>query len=257
MAGDWLKVEVATPDKPEIWLIAEELQIDPDAVVGKLLRVWAWFDQQTENGNAPIVTKMLLDRKVGVTGFCNSIIKAGWMQEEEYLSLPNFDRHNGQTAKNRALTAKRVAKHKKTNADGNDKVTPAPLPREEKRREEKSITTTPTLMPYEGMLEPLPPKQKRFVEPSLEDVREYFYERGETQSEEPQRFHDYYSSNGWKVSSNKMKDWKASARGWISRNKSAGNNTFNQHPANYPTMASKASKREALTASILSNDTSW
>ena len=39
MAGDWLKVEVATPDKPEIWLIAEELQIDPDAVVGKLLRV--------------------------------------------------------------------------------------------------------------------------------------------------------------------------------------------------------------------------
>ena len=144
MAGDWLKVEVSTPDKPEIWLIAEELKIDPDAVVGKLLRVWAWFDQQTENGNAPIVTKRLLDRKVGVIGFCNSIIKAGWMEEGNTLLLPNFDRHNGQTAKKRALTAKRVAKCKKTNADGNAKVTQTPLPKEEKRREENSTSLTTT-----------------------------------------------------------------------------------------------------------------
>lgn len=141
MAGDWLKVEVATPDKPEIWLIAEALQIDPDAVVGKLFRVWAWFDQQTENGNAPTVTKMLLDRKVGVTGFCDAVIQAGWMEEKGSLILPNFDRHNGQTAKNRALTAKRVKKHKETNAKGNDgsvtEVTDETLPKEEKRREEK------------------------------------------------------------------------------------------------------------------------
>jgi len=30
-------------------------------------------------------------------------------------------------------------------------------------------------------------------------------------------FFDYYQSNGWKVGKNPMKDWKAAARGWKSR----------------------------------------
>lgn len=86
------------------------------------------------------------------------------------------------------------------------------------------------------------PKQKRFVEPTLEDVRDYFLEKGETQSDQPHRFHDFYTSNGWKVSNNKMKCWKASARNWIRRNKSGGSNeTYKQ--TNQPT--------------IDPNDTSW
>src|SRR5690606_36179721 len=135
MAGDWIKFETATPDKPEVWLIAGALNIDPDAVVGKLLRVWGWLDQHTENGNAPSVSKMLLDRLVGVPGFCKCVIESGWMHDENgILSLSNFDRHNGETAKTRALTAKRVKKHKAKT--GNDKVTPDALPKEETRRED-------------------------------------------------------------------------------------------------------------------------
>lgn len=133
MAGDWIKFEICTPDKAEVWQIADTLSIDPDAVVGKLLRVWTWFDQQTENGNAPSVTKKLLDRSVGVLGFCDACIFAGWMTDDgTTLAIPRFDRHNGKTAKNRALTAKRVAKHKAKN--GNEEVTHDALPREEKRR---------------------------------------------------------------------------------------------------------------------------
>jgi hypothetical protein len=146
MAGDWIKFETATPDKPEVCEIANELNIDPDAVVGKLLRIWCWFDQQTENGNAPSVSKMLLDRLVGVTGFCKIVIDCGWMLDDgKQLSLPHFDRHNGKTAKNRALTAKRVASHKaKSNADGNEQLTPDALPKEEKRREEKDNIADPS-----------------------------------------------------------------------------------------------------------------
>jgi len=29
-----------------------------------------------------------------------------------------------------------------------------------------------------------------------------------------EKFYDYYSSNGWKVGKNAMKDWKASVRTW-------------------------------------------
>ena len=133
MAMNWIKFDTSTPDKPEVWSIATDLQIDPDAVVGKLLRIWTWFDDQSEQGNAPTVTKALLDRKVCVTGFCDAVIRAGWMVESGGLiTLPNFERHNGQTAKTRAQTAKRVAHCKKSNAVGNAKVTVGALPKEEK-----------------------------------------------------------------------------------------------------------------------------
>lgn len=136
MAGDWIKFELTTLDKPEVCQIADLANIDPDAAVGKLLRVWGWFDQQTENGNAPSVSKRLLDRLVGVTGFCDYMKSVGWMVElDGVLSLPHFDRHNGKTAKNRLLTAKRVANHKaakpKSNAKGNDPSVSGALPKED------------------------------------------------------------------------------------------------------------------------------
>ncbi|WP_247842247.1 DnaT-like ssDNA-binding domain-containing protein [Pseudomonas sp. MWU12-3103b] len=133
MAGDWIKFELATMDKPEVCQIADLADIDQDAVVGKLMRVWAWFDQQTEKGNAPSVSKKLLDRSVGVIGFCDHMKAVGWMDEcDGVISLPHFERHNGKTGKNRALTAKRVSNHKtKSNAGS---VTPA-LPKEEKSKE--------------------------------------------------------------------------------------------------------------------------
>lgn len=142
MGVSWIKFETSTSDKPEVWQIANSLGIDPDAVVGKLLRIWAWFDDQTESGNAPLTVGALLDRRVGVSGFVNAMISAGWMHEKNgVLTLPNFDRHNGETAKSRALTAKRVSKHKERgNATANAKVTPGALPREEKRIGEKRDT---------------------------------------------------------------------------------------------------------------------
>ena len=145
MAGDWLKFEKSTSDKPEVWAMAEELGIDPDAVVGKLLRVWGWFDEQSEEGNAPSVSKMLLDRRVGVTGFCDSMVLCGWMNDDgKEVTLPNFDRHNGKTAKNRSLTAKRVAKHKaESNGKGNGSGVTNALPREEKRREDNNTPLPP------------------------------------------------------------------------------------------------------------------
>lgn len=32
---------------------------------------------------------------------------------------------------------------------------------------------------------------------------------------EASKFHDYYTSNGWMVGKNKMKDWKSTVRNWI------------------------------------------
>lgn len=138
MAGEWLKFEKATLDKPEVLAIAAALDCDPDLVVGKLIRMWTWFDTHTEKGNASGVTPALLDSILRVTGFANEVQKVGWLNIHEYgIELPNFDRHCGETAKTRALTAKRVAAFKRGNGKGNARNVTDALPREEKRREEK------------------------------------------------------------------------------------------------------------------------
>ncbi|MGS8471449.1 DNA replication domain protein [Escherichia coli] len=139
MASSWIKVEVITPDKPEIFQIAEILNIDPDAVLGKLVRIWAWADQQTVDGNAGSVTKGVLDRIAFITGFADALIAVGWLAYDgNKLILPNFERHNGESSKKRALTNRRVAAHRKNETQ---KVTLSALqkalPEEEEEEEEE------------------------------------------------------------------------------------------------------------------------
>lgn len=131
-------MQTCLPDKPEVWRIASIIGCEPDAVIGKLLRVWAWFDSHTEDGNAVGVTYSLVDRVSGVTGFAEAMALCGWLEQKDLvLSLPKFDRHNGKTAKNRALTNERVAKSRaKSNAECNDQSVTKIVTREEKRREE-------------------------------------------------------------------------------------------------------------------------
>lgn len=81
-----------------------------------------------------------------------------------------------------------------------------------------------------------PPAQSRFKPPSIEEVKAYCDERHN--NIDANRFIDFYSSKGWMVGSNKMKDWRAAIRGWerqegnYSNNKTSSNNNkfhnFNQ-----------------------------
>lgn len=163
MASSWIKIEVITPDKPEIFQMAEILNIDPDAVLGKMIRVWAWADQQTidgnAKGNAASVTRSVLDRVTCVSGFANALIDVGWLAEQDgRLFFPNHERHNGETSKKRALTNSRVSKlrDKKRNSNAECNATSVTgayqkaLPEEE---EEKDIKEHP----------PNPPRGKRVV----------------------------------------------------------------------------------------------
>lgn len=135
MAGDWMKIDLDLPDKPEIYSISGMLNIPPEQVVGCLIKVWAWFDKHTVDGNAYGVTYSLPDRISNVTGFGEAMMLVGWLeQNDKTLTMPKFSRHTSESAKQRALTAKRVQKLR--NAD----VTKPALPREEKRREENIYT---------------------------------------------------------------------------------------------------------------------
>ena len=58
-------------------------------------------------------------------------------------------------------------------------------------------------------------KRRVFVPPTVDEVRAYCQERLSTV--DPEKFVDYYTSNGWMVGKSKMKDWKSTVRNWERR----------------------------------------
>jgi hypothetical protein len=144
MAGEWLKVDRSTPDKPEVIRMARLLKKDRDLVFGKLLRLWCWFDSNSVDGVVDGVVDADVDDLCACEGFAQACIAVGWMEfdsSKERISLPNFNRHNGETAKQRMLKNRRQARWRanvddKTSTHESTKAST----REEKRREEKEKT---------------------------------------------------------------------------------------------------------------------
>ena len=118
MAFDWIKMRSDLADDPDVIVISTDCDICQDTVVGKLHRLWSWADKHTTDGNALSVTDAFIDRYVGVTGFACAMVKVGWLEVVEGgVNIPNFERHNGKSAKKRALGAKRQAEFRqKSNA---------------------------------------------------------------------------------------------------------------------------------------------
>ena len=69
---------------------------------------------------------------------------------------------------------------------------------------------------------------KRFIPPTVDMVSEYCLERNN--SVDPEEFVDFYTSKGWLIGKNKMKDWKAAVRTWerSSKTKKKETNVFDE-----------------------------
>jgi len=148
MSGDWIKMRDDLTEDPAVVSIAASTDLDEFAVVGRLHALWAWADKHSVDGNAVSVTPQWIDRKVSCPGFAAAMIESQWLESDgKTVTFPRFDRHNGETAKKRAVTNKRVAEHREVkrssnadvNANGVTGVTQQALQKAlpEKRREEK------------------------------------------------------------------------------------------------------------------------
>ena len=119
---------------------------------------------------------------------------------ESYLCFPNWDKH--QTVRNQK--SKYPAPPEDENnlqaIESNCKQLEANVP---------VIQSNPNPNPN--------PNPKRFTPPSLQEVTDYCLERGNGIN--PQAFIDFYSSKGWKVGNQPMKDWKACVRTWEQRDR--------------------------------------
>ena len=79
MAGEWLKMEHNLPEKPEVIAIASALSISRFEVVGKLHRIWSWFDVHTTDGQVPDLTPAFVDLLVTHEGFATAMSAVGWL----------------------------------------------------------------------------------------------------------------------------------------------------------------------------------
>ena len=69
-------------------------------------------------------------------------------------------------------------------------------------------------------------KKKLFKIPEIDQVCDYFFSKGlnkDQANEEANKFHDFYTSKGWMIGKNKMKDWEAAVRNWIKKVKVENN----------------------------------
>lgn len=112
----WIKVRTNLSDDPSVWEIADCLNMDAFAVIGRLHAMWSWFDAQA-TADDPWVTVSVaaMDKRLGCPGWCVAMQSAGWLiidESSSSLGLPNFERHNGQSAKDRALAQSRMSKHR-------------------------------------------------------------------------------------------------------------------------------------------------
>ena len=229
MAGDWIKMRTDLYRDPKVILMADLLMdgeselsrsisqqtqrdrnvtrnVMRNATVGALVTVWGIIRTQAKRAGDDAtldgVTPAVVDDIADVPGFGDAMEQAGWLiTDGKRLVFPRFfAEHNSEydSAKAKARERQRRYRERKKR---NVTVTLRNAPREEKRREEVSVTTN---VVTQG--------RTKFTKPTLEDVTAYC--RTRNNHVDPQQFIDHYESNGWKVGKNPMKDWKAAVRTW-------------------------------------------
>ena len=135
MAGDWIKIEKETPEKPEIYRLAEILGVSTGDAFLACFRLWRWADSQTRDGLLR-VSAAAIDDNAKIPNFHLALCEVGWLSlRNGSVMVPNFVRHMGASAKRRCLDSVR----KKSAREADKKRT-----REEKRREENTNSIPPT-----------------------------------------------------------------------------------------------------------------
>lgn len=149
MAGDWIKMRSNLRRHPKVVRIASALNADRLRVVGGLHAVWCLFDEHSDDGQLSGYTPSAVDEEIGWPGFTQALIGIGWVEWDgnDGLSLPEFDTHNGASAKRRAQEADRKRAERgaaKDRPQDDDKSSASKADkkrtREEERREENSTS---------------------------------------------------------------------------------------------------------------------
>lgn len=147
MADDWIKMRKELEEDPAVLAICNHTGLNQFYIVGALHRIWSWADSHCDQrGNVDGVTLSDIDRMVNVKDFGLLLTseKICWLARTETgLRFPKFSRHMSQSAKRRALNARRM--RAKRNAQKTHNLrTRGEQKRVKKRKRKESGEATPS-----------------------------------------------------------------------------------------------------------------
>lgn len=131
----WIKLRHGLEDDPAVTKIVRILSVPKRTIIGHLVRLWCWADETTQDGVVRGVDGDWVDEYLGAPGFAMAMVAAGWLTiDSESISFPNFQRHNGLSAKRRLVDAARKADDRMS-----EKCPPQNGQNSDQRRGEKNI----------------------------------------------------------------------------------------------------------------------
>ena len=135
MAGFFIEWEKGLVRKPEILQIARILGCTPQHAAACCMMVWEWTEDVTVNGIIPGLTAADVSLAACVEGIGEAMLRAGWLVETgDAVVLPNWERHNGDPAKRRAMDAWRKRTQRRADRMRALAGQEAGLPADEKRQ---------------------------------------------------------------------------------------------------------------------------
>ena len=110
MVPSWIKMRVDLDRHPKVKRMARVLKADRLRVIGGLWAVWALFDTYSPDGLLEFETIDDIDDDIRWPGFAAAMAEVGWLVEtSDGVVAPDYEAHNGPTAKRRAQDTKRKA----------------------------------------------------------------------------------------------------------------------------------------------------
>lgn len=134
---EWIKVRTNLHEDPKVKVVKRHVRAsNAHSVTGALLHLWSLGDTYTLDGELKGYTGADLDELVGIPRFAEALAlpEVDWLElKPNSIVIKRFEKHNGASAKRRALAADRQQEHRNRNASVTRRTLPDKI-RIDKRR---------------------------------------------------------------------------------------------------------------------------
>ena len=108
MAGQWIPWSIGLQQKPEVIRMAKACNVSANEMAARCMIVWAWGQDQTEDGFIAGLTPADVSAAVGIPGVGEAMASVDWLLTlEDGIAFPNWERFNGRPSKKRMKAAER------------------------------------------------------------------------------------------------------------------------------------------------------
>lgn len=228
--GRHIQVETALRSHPKFRRICRLAGLSERDGLGALASLWLNVREVCPDGKMPGWTSDDLDDAAETPGISEHLLSVGFVDKSGVgLECHDWRDHSGRQCQDAerksAERARKALEVPNLSLDSPGTVLGASVPRARARgREGKGMEGTGQDRNGQEESKAQDASRPPSTLPTLEEVRSYCSQRtleGKPPVD-PETWFDHYSSNGWKVGKNPMRDWRAAVRTWERNGMSPG-----------------------------------